>query len=126
MPVFIYKCPCGWKGHKVYDAEKQPKKATCCKCWKETAVTDGERVNAFAGLASGNDAYSRPMLSDSLGVAPKQIAEAQQRFPHHEFLPDGRMVIRSHSQYKRVLKDLGFADKNKRTTSPEGRKYFVM
>jgi hypothetical protein len=51
-------------------------------------------------------------LSNALGVAPNQIAEMQKKFPHHRFAPDGRMIFRSHQERNRVLKDLGFVDKD--------------
>jgi hypothetical protein len=56
--------------------------------------------------------YQTPILSDALGVHPSQIAEAQSKFPHHNFTPDGRMVIRSHTERNRILKELGFHDRN--------------
>jgi hypothetical protein len=49
-------------------------------------------------------------LSEALGVHPSQIDEARRRFPHHEFAPDGRMVIKSVAHRKKVLKELGYAD----------------
>lgn len=53
---------------------------------------------------------STAYLSDALGVAPNQIAEAKARFPHHEFAPDGRMVIKSPEHRKQVLREIGYAD----------------
>jgi hypothetical protein len=56
--------------------------------------------------------YDQPILSDALGVHPSQIREAQQRFPDHKFTPDGRMILESHQKRERVLKQLGYHDKN--------------
>jgi hypothetical protein len=56
--------------------------------------------------------YFAPILSNALGVAPNQVAEMQKRFPHHRFAPDGRMIFRSHQERNRVLKDLGYHDKD--------------
>lgn len=56
--------------------------------------------------------YDRPLYSEALGIHPSQISEAQQKFPHHEFTPDGRMILRSHTQRERTLKELGFHDNN--------------
>lgn len=55
--------------------------------------------------------YQSPILSTSLGVHPDQISEAKRRFPHHNFAPDGRMILSSHSERNKVMKELGFYDK---------------
>lgn len=54
--------------------------------------------------------YQTPILSEALGVNPSQINEAKQRFPHHNFTPDGRMILSSHTERRQVLKELGFRD----------------
>jgi hypothetical protein len=56
--------------------------------------------------------FQTEQLSDALGVHPDQIPEAQKKFPHHRFHPDGRMILGSAGERKRVLKDLGFHDLN--------------
>jgi putative FmdB family regulatory protein len=57
--------------------------------------------------------YQQPILSEALAIHPSQIPEARQRFPHHEYTPDGRMVLRSHTQRNQVLRELGFHDRGK-------------
>jgi hypothetical protein len=69
--------------------------------------------DAVASMQPKTDlGYDSPLLSDALGVHPSQIAEAKRRFPHHNFAPDGRMILGSHYERKRVLKDLGMHDRD--------------
>ncbi len=56
--------------------------------------------------------YDKPILSSSLGISPAQIPEAMKKFPHHEYAPDGRMIIRNHYERKKIMKELGFMDKD--------------
>lgn len=61
---------------------------------------------------STDQEYDKPVFSNALGIHPNQIPEATRRFPHHEYAPDGRMILRSHAQRKRVMKELGFFDRD--------------
>lgn len=57
--------------------------------------------------------YQKEMESEALGVNPSQIPEIQKQFPHHRFNPKtGAMLIGSHQEMKRVLKDIGYRDWN--------------
>ena len=49
-------------------------------------------------------------FSDAAGVHPSQIAEAKAKFPHHRFLPDGRMIFKGQREKDRVLRDIGFVE----------------
>ncbi len=71
---------------------------TCPQCGKP-----GTRFVEGAKTGCGSTIYS-----ESLGVAPNQIAEAKRKFPHHNFTPDGRMVIKGPAERRQVIKDLGF------------------
>ena len=59
---------------------------------------------------SGNNAEAPDLYSEAVGVHPSQIKEAQAKFPHHRFAPDGRMIFSSQREKDRVLKDLGYVD----------------
>jgi hypothetical protein len=48
-----------------------------------------------------------PILSDALGVNPKQIAEHKKAFPDIDFHPDGRMVVTRAKLVETVCKSLG-------------------
>lgn len=66
----------------------------------------------FPGVGSTGLEYDKPILSDSLGVMPNQVADHRRRYPDIPMLDDGRVVIRSHAEGKRIRKTLGFYDKN--------------
>lgn len=71
---------------------------TCPKCEKPaTRFVEGAKTGC------GTTIYS-----ESLGVTPGQVDEAKRRFPHHNFLPDGRMVLKGPAERRQVIKDLGF------------------
>jgi hypothetical protein len=62
-----------------------------------------------AETVNAQNDFEHPVFSEALGIDPSQIQEARARFPHHDFLPDGRMVIRSTAERERIRKDLGFS-----------------
>jgi len=109
MPLYCYKCPvCNRPETMLRPMRESSAEGPMCQQCSETSMVrdiSAEHVN------STDQEYDRPVLSDSLGVHPSQIKDAQRRFQHHEFAPDGRMVIRSHNQYKKIRKELGFHDK---------------
>lgn len=108
MPVYCYECPeCGRKDELLRRMAQSSDPAPCPACG------NGMRRDYLAEhVHSPDQGYQTPLLSDALGIHPSQIPEAQQRFPHHKFAPDGRMVLESHSERNRVMKELGFHDNN--------------
>lgn len=91
--------------------------AECGQFEKFTWASDIDKVvcpvcsNPAPRLREDSRAYgadfSTPYLSRGMGVMPEQIEEARKLHPHHEFAPDGRMIIRSVRDYDRIRKDLG-------------------
>lgn len=65
----------------------------------------------YSGKHAGMD-WDRPVHSNALGVNPNQIEEAKRAFPHHEYDPEGRMILRNAQQKRRAMRDLGFMDKD--------------
>ncbi len=109
MPVYAYKCDCK-RSHKFDTVRSIADRAApiiCPTCGCSAAF---DSVGSMQGSHSTDQEYHTPVYSSSLGVPPNQIKEAQKKFPHHEFTPDGRMVLRSHAQRNRVMKELGFRD----------------
>lgn len=99
----IYKFSCG--EHPVFERftwDEEMHNVTCPVCNQPVRRVRGP-------VPTRGETY----YSDALGVHPSQIAEAKQRFPDHDFTPDGRMVIRGHQHRKKVLKDLGMQDLNR-------------
>lgn len=59
---------------------------------------------------------SKPKYSDALKVHPKQVKEAMERDKRAgvptDYLPDGRPIIVSRAHQKRLIKSLGFANRD--------------
>jgi putative FmdB family regulatory protein len=106
MPTYVFACPSGHQHSHIRVIADRDLPSVCPVC-KGEASRD---VIASMPRQTTEQEYDQPIYSDALGVHPSQIPDAQQKFPHHEFLGDGRMVIRSHTQRKRVLKELGMRD----------------
>jgi len=107
MPIYVYRCLEGHQTDEVRAIANRDRSTTCPTCGKKAGR---DRV---ASMRPHTDTgYNVEQLSDALGIHPDQIPEAKQKFPHHNYAPDGRMIIRSHQERKRVLKDLGFRDWN--------------
>jgi hypothetical protein len=76
---------------------------TCPSC--NQAAHQNRQSDKHAGLD-----YDQPVISHTLGVPIRQLDEARRRFPHHEYTPEGKLVIRNHAERRRVLTDLGYTD----------------
>lgn len=109
MPIYEYVClACYRRADLVRAIADRNSLEVCPSChagFLERDVVASMKPHTDTG-------YQSPILSDSLGIHPDQIGEATRRFPHHKFAPDGRMILESHQQRERVLKDLGFYDRN--------------
>lgn len=111
MPVYVYKCDvCGRTEDRVLSVAERDNGVIQCP----NALCSGATRRDFASehVHSTDQEYHTPVYSNALGINPIQIPEAMKRFPHHEYTPDGRMVFRSHAQRNRVLKELGWVDKD--------------
>lgn len=60
--------------------------------------------------------WHKPVLSDALCVHPRQIPEAMARDKKHglnvEYLPDGRPVLTSQDQKRKMIRSLGYHENN--------------
>ena len=111
MPTYTYVCSeCGLReDYSRLIAERDREE----HCPREGFCTGRMKRDAVGSMRPHTDTgYQKPILSDALAVHASQIDEAKRRFPHHEFAPDGRMVLRSHRERQRVLKDLGMHDRD--------------
>ncbi len=104
MPAYDFNCPeCGKPlceiTLSIHEDVPTPK---CCG-------GPMDRVYGSRGFSTG---YSVPILSDALGVMPNQVAEARTLHPDREYTPDGRLVMRSHQDRNRYLREDGFHDNN--------------
>ena len=108
MPFYAFKCECGKTDEVLRTMAHSGDPHTCPVCGKEMSRDIG------AEHGESRQGESQGYLSDALGVHPNQIAEARKLFPHHEFHPDGRMVIHNRRHQDKVLKELGYVSYTKR------------
>jgi hypothetical protein len=105
MPIYHYLCDkCGQPQEALSMSVKEgPPTLECC----------GQEMGRDYSTGKTHQAgYSKPILSDGLGVMPNQIAEARKLHPDREYTDDGRLVMRSHADRNRYLKEDGFHDNN--------------
>jgi putative FmdB family regulatory protein len=70
------------------------------------------RRDVLASMKPHTDTgYNQVVYSDAMGVHPSQVQEMRQKFPHHEYLDDGRAVVRSHTQREKMMRELGMHDR---------------
>jgi putative FmdB family regulatory protein len=118
VPRYEYVCDhCGWREDQVRPISARDALEPCPAC-ASGQRTSGTRFgllkrDVVAGMRPHTDmGYNSPILSNSAGINPAQIPEAVQRFPHHKFTPDGRMIFESHTHRERCLRDIGLYDRN--------------
>lgn len=109
MPLYSHRCgQCGHAEDFVRSMAQSADLPDCPVCHipmpRDIVAEHGSSKNAEAG----------EYYSEALGVHPNQIAEAKRLFPHHDFLPDGRMIVRNYQHRKRVMKDLGYIEYDKK------------
>jgi hypothetical protein len=107
MPIHWYKCSkCGQEHSELtMSVQEDPPEVKHCK-----VVMDRDySVRSRHGFSAG---YSTPILSDGLGVMPHQLDQARAAHPDREYTPDGRLVMRSHADRERYLKEDGYHDNN--------------
>lgn len=109
MPTYTYKCKAGHHHDRIRTIGDRDAICPCPKCGKRAKR---DVVASMEGQASTDQEYVTPVYSNALAVPPSQIRQAQKRFPHHEFAPDGRMILRSHNHRKRVMRELGYMDRD--------------
>lgn len=106
MPQYTFKCEkCGEETTEltlsVREAIPEPK---CC----------GDAMDrSYDTKSPYKAAYDTPVLSRTLAIPDeKQRAEMMRRYPNREYLPgkDGRLVMRSHQERNRILKEEGMVD----------------
>lgn len=76
-----------------------------CKCGKSAQLL------RWANYQKGCD-YARPVLSESMGIDSSQVQEHRRVHPDIPITDDGRVIIASHAEGKRIRKKLGFFDRD--------------
>lgn len=105
MPTYDQRCTkCKHEFEDFRFIAHHAEDPVCPKCGAKTKRFIGSREQMAPG-------FDVEMESEALGVNPSQIREIQKQFPHHRFNPHtGAMLIGSHQEKKRILKDIGYRD----------------
>ena len=105
MPIYQYELPDGSLFEEFFHSFRQA---------PDTLTVHGRKARRMAFTRptarrseGGPSAY--PLLSDAMGCHPDDIPERSRAFGV-KFTPDGRAVIRSRQEYRRVAGAMGFRD----------------
>ena len=109
MPVYVFHCTeCEQKTEVVRSADQRNGPCQCEHCGSDSCVRD------FAGehVASTEQEYQTPVCSDAMGLHPDEIPAFKRRNPDINVNSEGQIVLRSHAERQRVMKRLGFFDRD--------------
>lgn len=114
MPMYCFKCEkCGSKQELWRTISDRN---TPVNCMSEGCGGGMERDFGSEFVASTDQEYLKPVLSDSAGVHPDQVAEetraARKAGVDLQFTKDGRAIFRSHNHRAKCLKYLGMHDRD--------------
>jgi hypothetical protein len=102
MPIYVFRCECGQVQEVFRHHPDSPRRGPRCSCGKTPRRSfRDETVHAETD-------WTEPLLSESMGVMPNQVAEHRRRFPDINMTDDGRVIIKSRAEKRRVMKTLGF------------------
>lgn len=121
MPTFCYSRTVDGRKHTIerfYPFGKEPK----------TVTVDGSRYRRdlaaeWCGGKAEDLTQAWPILSDSIGVHPSQVKEAEEHAKKHgvptEFTPDGRCILRNKQHRKAYAELIGHYDLNGGYSDPQ-------
>lgn len=102
MPRYEYICPeCGCEA-EIIKLMKDVDKPVHCEICDAVMGRDFKAEGVLVG--AGRRSYHRPIVSDSMAVAPNQVAEHRRLFPDVKVLDDGRPVFDNFSDHESYLK----------------------
>jgi len=102
MPRYEYKCPeCGCEKEVVKIMAEVDRPEACDIC-EAIMKRDFQAENILVG--AGRRSYHKPIVSDSMAVAPNQVVEHRRLFPDVKILDDGRPVFDNFSAHEAYLK----------------------
>ena len=112
MNEYRYTClHCGSRFSK--ESEDTPKTDKCPDCNKpikcKTIIFDGKK-KPFDGININCTMQSRERLSDAMGCHPDQIPTFKAKWPWMNFTKDGRCIVGSRAEKKRIMKARGMVE----------------
>jgi len=102
MPRYEYKCPyCNNKEEIIKPMAEVDVMENCSICG---LILDRNFQAENVLVGAGRRSYHKPIVSDSMAVAPTQVAEHRRLFPDVKILNDGRPVFDNFSDHEKYLK----------------------
>lgn len=106
MPVYCFKCrKCGASVERLRPMRDSGQLETCGCGYLMSRDLTAET------LGSTDLPYATPVQSDAMGIHPSAIPTFRKAHPHIEVNREGQIVLRSHRERKRVMKELGYHDR---------------
>jgi putative FmdB family regulatory protein len=100
MPIYEYKCDCGLITEVIAKRYKPSTYATC-KC--------GKRAKKIISLPN-TDLKENIRYSSAMGVNPRQIKEAEKRFPGSKYDQKGRLEVLNRKDKLKKAKERGLTE----------------
>jgi putative FmdB family regulatory protein len=101
MPIYEYRCSNCGNYIEVFTKTYESSTYITCRC--------GSKAQKIVSL-SNTDVKNNERLSSSLGVNPRQIKEAEKKFPGSKYTKDGRLIINSRKDKLNKLKQRGMIE----------------
>lgn len=109
MPLYTFKCTkCGLMFDQIECMEHRNNAQICPGC-NGPASRDAEAE--LSGLGNVDETTKDHVrYSNSMGVNPSQIAEAERAYPGSKYTPDGRLIINSRQHKLMEMKRRGMEE----------------
>lgn len=105
MPMYTYKCAACEKQDTDYRTIENRNEPMECECGQKM------QRDVFAESPKTHNDYYKTVYSDAMGIHPDQVSEHRKAYPDIPVTNDGRVIVRSHTEHRRIMKKLGFYDK---------------
>ena len=109
MPIYSYACDnCGKEEMVVKSLSEYDRLEPCPVC--DESMRRDIAADAPHACSRGRP-YAKPIHSDSLGMAPSQVAEHRRLFPYIEIDSQCRPVFKNYLDHKKYLEATGFCNR---------------
>ena len=105
MPIYSYICDNCGKEETVFKSMTEYDRPEICPICNGLMQRD---IVADSPRAHGKRYYEKPLHSDSLAMAPSQVAEHKKRWPDIEIDSECRPVFTGYKQHDDYLEETGF------------------
>lgn len=112
MPVYCYRCACGATKEVVRAIAGRNDPVECDPCFLRGVSIGMVRDLTAETLGSSDLPYDVPVESNAMAMNPNQVEGFKRLHPNIEVNREGQVVLRSHRERKRVMKELGFHDRD--------------